>query len=179
MKKTNDLFRTYRSLAHNFFDIGLRYEDKKSAEVYFCTPEGADIFASLGVGGIHYCRIAGFGETVFVVNPEAADEAWYVFPVAHSFEEFLRLVLALHGTQLMDQIPLWSREKFDESLAEMVENESEGASSELAELAQMFALTPLTEPYDVIKALTDSFDRTKLVFSDEYYDVLGIDRDEE
>ncbi len=36
---------------------------------------------------------------------------------------------------------------FDKFIMKMVENESEGASSELAELAQMFALIPLTEPF--------------------------------
>ena len=95
-------------MAPDWMDIGLRHETKKTAEPYFCTPKGAEIFASLGVGGVHYCTIAKCGETVFVINP--SDEP-YVIPVAKNFEDFFRVVLALHGTNILDQLPALGKER--------------------------------------------------------------------
>ena len=50
----NSLLKKYHDMAPDWMDIGLRHETKKTAEPYFCTPKGAEIFASLGVGGVHY-----------------------------------------------------------------------------------------------------------------------------
>ena len=63
-------------------------------EAYFCTPKGARIFARSGVDGIHFCFVRGFGETVFAVSPMNGRENC-VHPVAKSFRDFLRLLLAL------------------------------------------------------------------------------------
>ena len=40
-----------------------------------------------------------------------------------------------------------------------------------------FGLT-LWDPYEKLKALQAAFDQACLTFSDEYYEVLGIDREE-
>ena len=47
----------------------------------------------------------------------------------------------------------------------------------LGAIAQTFDLTP-QDPYERVKALQAAFDPACLTFSDEYYEVLGIDREE-
>ena len=71
-------------------------------EAYFCTPKGARIFARSGVDGIHFCFVRGFGETVFAVSPMNGRENC-VHPVAKSFRDFLRLLLALHDAAAIEQ----------------------------------------------------------------------------
>ena len=51
---------------------------------YFCTPVGADVFASPGVDGIHYCMIEGFGE--FDENHQPSDRTFLDF-VQNTFSQ--------------------------------------------------------------------------------------------
>lgn len=76
-------------------------------EAYFCTPKGARIFARSGVDGIHFCFVRGFGETVFAVSPMNGRENC-VHPVAKSFRDFLRLLLALHDAAAIEQAWQWN-----------------------------------------------------------------------
>ena len=48
---------------------------------------------------------------------------------------------------------------------------------ELEELQALYGVQPTPEPYDYVMKLYQSFDRKKIIFSDEYYDALGIERD--
>ena len=171
----NTLLKQYHALAPDWMDIGLRHETKKTAEPYFCTPKGAEIFASLGVDGVHYCTIPKCGETVFVIRP--SDEP-YVLPVANNFEDFLRVVLALHGTNILDQLPIFSREKAEAYLKKQIESETEEAKAALRALAEAFSLTPMEDPLDYVASVANSFDMSKIRFTAEYYDVLGLDEAE-
>ena len=108
--------RRYSEEKRSFFNLGLRYESPAKAVRYFCTPKKAEIFASLGVGGIHFCTIPSFGELVFAVVPEAADGR-YVFPVANDMAEFFSLVASLSGAGLIDQIPSMTKETFERQLS--------------------------------------------------------------
>ncbi|MEG2512178.1 MAG: hypothetical protein RSA52_02855 [Acetivibrio sp.] len=69
---------------------------------YFCTPKGASIIGWAGVDGIHYCFIRGFGDLVFAVSPSNANPD-YVHPLANSFEDFLRLLLACGSADSLEQ----------------------------------------------------------------------------
>lgn len=69
--------RRYSEKKRSFFNLGLRYESPAKAVRYFCTPKKAEIFASLGVGGIHFCTIPSFGELVFAVVPEALTDGMF------------------------------------------------------------------------------------------------------
>ena len=162
-------------MAPDWMDIGLRHETKKTAEPYFCTPTGAEIFASLGVGGVHYCTIAKCGETVFVINP--SDEP-YVIPVAKNFEDFFRVVLALHGTNILDQLPALGKERAIAYLEKQSESETEEAKAALHALAEAFSLTPMEDPLDYVASVANSFDMRKIQFTAEYYDVLGLEETE-
>ena len=43
-------------------------------ELYYCTPKKAQIIASSGIDGIHYCTIPQFGEIIFAVYARNARE---------------------------------------------------------------------------------------------------------
>lgn len=158
----------------SFFALELRYEDKKTAVPYFCTPKGAEIFASLGVDGIHYCTVPKLGETVFAVTPMPLGERC-VFPVANSKKQFLQLTAALGGTSLIDQIPTLSRERFEALLRDHTAECSPDRAEELEKLKKEFDLSPLeADPYELVMGLYNSFDYEKIEFTAEYYDTIGL-----
>lgn len=158
----------------SFEKLELRYEDKKSAVRYFCTPKGAEIFASLGVDGIHYCTIPKLGETVFAVTPMSLGDR-HVFPVANSKMQFLQLVAALCGTFLIDQIPTLSKTGFEELLRDHLATDSADRADELEKLKKEFDLSPLElDPYELVMGLYNSFDYDKIEFTKDYYETLGI-----
>ncbi len=158
----------------SFFSLGLSYVGKKSAVPYFCTPKGAEIFASMGVDGIHYCTIPKFGETVFVVTPMPLGDR-YVFPAANSKNQFLQLTAALCGAQLIDQIPLFAKDRFESILRDHLTENSADRAEELEKLKKEFDLTPLeADPYELVMGLYNSFDYDKIEFTSEYYETLGL-----
>ena len=106
----------------------------------------------LGVDGIHYGRIRGYGDMVFAVNPMPAGEQ-HVRPLAGSFRDFLRLLLACGSTTTLEQAGDWTREQFDTYLR-----------------------APMEDPFSYIKGVQASFDGGKLHYTDEYYDTLGLAR---
>ena len=54
---------TYEAYKNKEFDLAAFGLDRCGGDyAYFCTPVGANVFASPGVDGIHYCMIEGFGE---------------------------------------------------------------------------------------------------------------------
>lgn len=168
-------FEKYNTICRSFFSICLRYENADTFPNYFCTPEKAIIFASMGVGGIHYCFIKGFDDTVFAVNPEPGIDN-HVFPVASSFDDFLRLTFTLRGTQLIDQIPLLDKERFNAILKNHIVDLSPDAAREIDDLRDTFNLVTLDDPYGYVMGLVNSFDYKKICYSEEYYDVLGIEK---
>lgn len=101
----------------------------------FCYPMGA----------ILSCFLPDFGETVFACNPESCADS-YVYPLAGSFEDFLRLILAC------------------------------GSPNPPEQLAETFSLTPMEDSYFYGKALQLSFDYAQIPCSDESYETLGIER---
>ena len=46
----------------------------------------------------------------------------------------------------------------------------------LSLLGKELNLTPMANPFEYVKALQAGFDDSKISYSDEYYDVLGIER---
>lgn len=160
----------YHSARFTSDSLELRYEDPRKATHYFCTPVGGEIFASIGVDGIHYCTVPDLGDTIFVVTPMTSLDH-HVFPVAHDLTEFLRLIVTLHGTTLIDQTPLFDKERF-ETLRKEVAPANE---DEAKRLCQTFNVEPLEgSPYDLIMDLYNNFDYSKIKYSHEYYETLGL-----
>ena len=48
----------------------------------------------------------------------------------------------------------------------------------LTEIAEVFQLQPLENPFEYVKELQCNFNASKIQYSDEYYDILGIEREE-
>ena len=134
---------------------------------YFCTPQGAEIIGWAGVDGIHYCFIPGFGEMVFSVSPMELPPN-YVRPLARSFEDFLRLLLACKDANLLEQAWQWP----EEALAQAVEESESDASAQdtLERIAETTHLTPMEHPWVYMRALQEGFDDSKIQYTEDFYD---------
>ena len=124
-------------------------------EAYFCTPKGARIFARSGVDGIHFCFVRGFGETVFAVSPMNGRENC-VHPVAKSFRDFLRLLLALHDAAAIEQAWQWNAAQLEEF--EQKHPSSDEQLAALDKLVFTFHLRPMAEPWKYIHTVQSGFD---------------------
>ncbi|MBQ7875245.1 MAG: hypothetical protein IJ306_08850 [Oscillospiraceae bacterium] len=151
--------------------IGLEKGDEEGG--YFCTPVGSKVIGWES-GGIHYCFIEGFGEKVFAVNPETAEEH-FVRPLAENFGDFIRLVLACGGTTAAEQISGWNKEQF----CEFLENDDPDFAARrrpvLDKIQNELSLEPMENPFEYVKKLQADFDYGKIKFTGEYYDVLGLE----
>ena len=139
-------------------------------ENYFCTPKGARIFARSGVDGIHFCFVRGFGETVFAVSPMNGRDGC-VHPVAKSFRDFLRLLLALHDAAAIEQAWQWNAAQLEDFEQKHPSNDEQTAA--LDRLVFTFRLRPMAEPWKYIHTVQSGFDYGKLRFSAEFYETLG------
>lgn len=157
------LYEKFRGLNLDFSRLGLERGDARGG--YFCTPVGAEVIGWEGVDGIHYCFIEGFEEMVFAVNPSALPGE-YVHPLARSFEDFLRLLIACGSTAAAEQAHQWDREQFDAFVAD------NPPAPEIGALRDKLSLTPMDDPYGYIREVQACFDYSKIPFSDEYYENL-------
>lgn len=140
---------------------------QENNDPYFCTPRGASIIGWAGVDGIHYCFVRGFGEMVFAVMPmDIAPD--YVKPLAASFEDFLRLLLACKDASFLEQAWNCPVEKFYETLESCVPDPS--ACNTLDQIRETMHLTPMEKPWEYMKKLQDAFDYSKLKYTEDFYD---------
>ncbi len=145
----------------------LGIERREDNSPYFCTPKGASIIGWAGVDGIHYCFIRGFGEMVFAVSPtEIAPN--YVRPLARSFEDFLRLLLACKDANILEQAWQWPEKNFYQALEGSVFDQS--VFETLDQIQKSMKLTPMDQPWAYMRELQDSFDSGKIKYTEEFYD---------
>lgn len=141
----------------------------EDAEFYFCTPRGAHILGRAGVDGIHYCFVRGFGEMVFAVNPTNAPGD-YVHPIARSFADLMRLLLACGGLDAAEQAHLWQNETaFRRYLSENPPDAGQRAL--LQRLQEALDLTPMDAPFAYIRNLQRTFDYNSIPYRPEYYEL--------
>lgn len=159
-------YQKYEALNLDGAKINLEKGDVRGG--YFCTPRGARVIG--WENGIHYCFIQGYGEMVFAVNPESCTEE-NVYPLAADFRDFLRLLLACGTTTAIEQIVWWDEAQFLKFLEED-ETPPERAAV-LRRIQEAFCLEPMEDPFRYVKALQADFDRSKLRYTDEYYEVTG------
>jgi len=164
------LYEKYKKLNIDTTLIGL--EKGSTTGEYFCTPKGATVIG--WENSIHYCFIEGFGEMVFAVNPETCVDK-YVYPLAESFEEFLRLILACGSTTAVEQIIGWTKEQFvefvDSSDNAFVPNQAEV----LKKLKEELNIEQRENVYEYVKEIQANFDDSKIEYTEEYYDTLGLE----
>ena len=105
------LFDQYKELNINGSLICL--EQVEDIYSYFCYPTNAK---AIGFeGSIMYCFIEPYGEMVFACNPDTcADD--FVYPLARTIEDFMRLILACGTTYPIEQIIRMEKDKFENVL---------------------------------------------------------------
>ncbi len=160
------IFDTFRKLKIDFSQLAL--EQRSSGENYFCTPRGAKIIGWAGMDGIHCCFVKGFGEMVFAVNPSNMPGT-YVHPLARTFEDFLRLILAC-GLDAAEQSWMWNRGEFDAFLETYPPTPEQRIA--LNGLQDGMGLTPIDDPYGYIREVQSGFDYEKIPYTKAYYALI-------
>lgn len=149
-------------------------EKAQNVYPYFCYPVNAK---AIGIeGSILYCFIKPYGDMVFACNPESCANA-YVYPLAKTFEDFVALIMSCGSTNPVEQIVWMSKEQFIQHLDEEIAIRTEQQNKVLQQIQDGLGIIPMSEPYDYVKGLQAGFDGSKIEFSDEYYDVLGIEKE--
>lgn len=166
------LFERYSELAIDGSLICL--ERAKHTSPCFCYPVHA---RAIGFeGSILYCFIEPYGDMVFACNPDTCADI-FVYPLANSFADFMRLILACGSANPVEQIVWMDRDTFTRHLREEEAIRTEEQKAVLCYIEKELGLSPMAEPYDYVKDLQSRFDYSGIVYSDEYYDVLGIEKD--
>ena len=169
---TRDDLARFAALPIDHEAIGLM-EPGVPQEPYFCDPVGGEPVGRIGCDGVHFILLPG-DERVFCVDPAMGEEGTYVLPVAEDFRQLLSFVLFCGGSDPIAQIGWLSRPRFDALVAEGRRTEWPERDAALSAVAAAFALTG-EDPYETVKALQAAFDPAGLRFSEEYYDVLGLE----
>ena len=173
---TRDDVKRFRSLPIDF--AAIEVEPGEGGGPYFCTPVGAEIVGWLG--GVHFVLLPG-DERVYCVDPEMGSEGTYVLPVAADFRDFLSYLLWCKCASPLSQIAWLDEAGFRRLLADNAARTWPGCEETLrardralALLAETFCISPKA-PFSPVKALQAAFDPAGLAFSEEYYDVLGLE----
>lgn len=176
MASQEDLKRFF-ALNIDFSAIGLAQVENAA---YFCTPVGAEYIGWIGCDGVHFILLPG-DERVFCVDPMIMEEGRYVLPVAEGFREFLSFVLFCRDANPLTWLSWMEETRFRQSLEEDAAETRDGCEAFFAKkdaalraIASAFDLEP-EDPYAKVKVMQAAFDPACLTFSEEYYDVLGLD----
>ena len=130
-------------------------------ELYYCTPKKAQIIASSGVDGIHYCTIPQFGEIIFAVSPMNFGDC--VHPIARCFEDLLRLLLHCGDVAALEQCYAWDEEQYKAFLIDNPVTEKQQAV--LNEIKSKCSLETITDSFAYVKDLQAEFDLSKLRYN--------------
>jgi len=178
---TREDLKRFCALDIDFASVGL-LEPGAAQAPYFCTPVGAEYVGRLGCDGVHFVLLPG-DERVFCVDPSMGGPGTYALPVAVDFREFLSFLLCCRDASPLAQIYWLEEGRFRALLEEDAKTTWPGCeeffakkNAALIAIADAFGLEP-TDPYEKVKTLQAAFDPGALEFSDEYYDVLGLERE--
>ncbi|MGI6029064.1 MAG: hypothetical protein ACOX81_06610 [Candidatus Heteroscillospira sp.] len=158
---------TYGKFLKKNIDLSRLGLETGSGCAYFCTPRGAKVIGRTGVDGIHYCFVRGFGDMVFAVSPMSTPGD-YVHPVAHSFADFLRLLLSCGGEAALEQAYAWEQEQFDAFLLDNPITSEQKMT--LDDIRDKMGLQPMDKPFAYIKKLQSEFDYSGIKYTGDYFD---------
>lgn len=164
---------TYEKFLSLNIDGGLISLEKAGYSDYFCYPANAKAIGFEGC--IMYCFIEGYGETVFACNPESCRDIC-VYPLARNFEDFIGLILACGSANPPEQIVWMNKGQFEEHLQSERAAQTPEQREVLSVLEKELRIAPAERPFEYVKELQADFDYSKVQFSDEYYEVMGIER---
>ena len=85
-------------------------------------------------------------------------------------------MLACGGVNPAEQAVWMDKSQFEQHLREEREAQTAEQQRLLALLQAALGIAPMESPFEYVKALQAEFDYGKIEFSDEYYDVLGIEK---
>ncbi len=135
-------------------------------ELYYCTPKNAQIIASSGVDGIHFCTIPQFGEIIFTVSPMNFGDC--VHPIARNFEDLLRLLLHCGDIAALEQCFAWDEEQY---IAFLMDNPiTEKQQAVLDEIKNKCGLEPIVDSFSYVKELQAEFDLSQIPYTEDYFD---------
>lgn len=156
-----ELFRTLN------IDLSpLGFAQSGDAERYYCTPENADILATAGVDGIHFCTIPQYGEIIFAVSPMNFGDC--VHPIARNFEDLLRLLLHCSDVAALEQCYAWDEEQFKAFLVDCPATAEQKAI--LDEIKSRCNLEPIADSFAYVKKLQSECDLSQIIYAEDYYD---------
>ena len=133
-------------------------------EPYFCTPRGAYIFGRSGVDGIHFCFVNDFSEIVFAVSPANAPGE-YVHPIAHDFNDFLRLLIKCSDVAALEQAWQWDKTEFDDFLKDNPPTAEQRDA--IDNIVRSTGLSGIENPWQYIRDLQSTFNYSRIEFSNE------------
>ena len=106
----------------------------------------------------YFCFVEGYLETVFAVDDQR-DQEWRTWPVAYSFREFLRLILACGCAELSAQSARLSENEYGRQL----ELEWRRPHPDLIRLRDKLSLTPIQNPFVYTHMAAQIIDCSKIV----------------
>lgn len=134
-------------------------------ELYYCTPKKAQIIASSGVDGIHFCTIPQFGEIIFAVSPMNFGDC--VHPIARCFEDLLCLLLHCGDIAALEQCYAWDEEQYKAFLIDNPATEKQQAV--LDEIKNKCGLEPISDSFAYVKELQAEFDLSQIPYTEDYF----------
>lgn len=166
-----DLFQKFKCLLMDSRFLSLEYSEITAP--YFCYPTNAKVIGLEGC--ILYCFLPEYGKMVFAANPESCADK-FVYPLASSFEDFLRLILACGTANPIEQIVWMNKKQFEQHLKKERQIQTSQQKEILGLLERELNLAPMENPFEYVKGLQKNFDASKIQYSDEYFNILGIER---
>lgn len=166
----NTLYEKYVALPINKGLICL--EQKDLTDPYFCYPVDAKPIGFEGC--ILYCFLPEYDEVVFACNPESCADK-NVYPLAANFEDFIRLILACGTANPVEQIIWMDKNKFEDHLANEKKRLTNAQKAAVQQLQCALDLLPMEDPFEYVKSIQKDFDDRNIQYSDEYYEVTGIE----
>ena len=151
-------------------------EDRDIIDPYFCYPINAKPIGFEGC--ILYCFLPEYEEMVFACNPENCS-GQNVYPIAANFEDFIRLILACGTANLVEQIVWMDKNKFEEHMASEEKMLTDDQKTAAQQLQRALGLLPIENPFEYVKSIQKDFDGSNIQYSDEYYEVTGIENPKE
>ena len=138
----------------------------EAGELYYCTPEGAEVFGWAGVDGIHYCTIPNFGEMIFAISPMNFGDC--VHPIAENFDTLMALLLSCKSMDALEQCYAGTREQYDAYVQDIEITEEQKAV--LAQIKAKLEMEPVKDVYLYVKSVQDKFDYSEIPYTEDYYD---------
>lgn len=158
---------TYSQFKKMNIDLApLGFQQSGDFVLYYCTPEKANILATAGVDGIHYCTIPNFGELIFAVSPMNFGDC--VHPIARSFEDLLRLLLSCVDMAALEQCYAWDEEQYKAFLVDCPATKEQ--QEVLDVIRSELGLTPIENAFSYVKELQAEFDYSEIPYTEDYYD---------